>query len=344
MFTKYKINTRKKRFAFETIILILTICVCSIVLFLGNYLHENEINNHYKKENLIQSKIDSLKENVFRNRYENLNKNEKINDYSYESYKKYILNDKDSSFRRDIYYRLCNLYSDYRNEKTFEEFVQQFEYDSINQIDEQISNLELKKDTLSNQYPESNEYHIILTIVLLLIIYPLRLIYYLIRWSVNTLKETEEKIENINKNKFDLNKNDIKYQKEITNSQTEKKSKLINYFNFKNEYLTGINYLIRMIIGSITIPIFFIGLLIMSTSVYKRTSSLGFGKSMSIINCILIPILCVLTIMINYTENKFGNSGDPLMLIIPLIFSLTHMILLFKNGTRKKIGKFEIQE
>lgn len=129
-----------------------------------------------------------------------------------------------------------------------------------------------------------------------------------------------------------------------TNQDIKKESNFKNYFRYNNEYLTGINYLIRMVIGSITIPIFFIGLLILSTSVYKRTSSLGFGKSMSIINCILIPILCILTIMINYTENKFGSSGDPLMLIIPLIFSLIHMILVFKNGTRKSIGKFQTRE
>jgi hypothetical protein len=129
-----------------------------------------------------------------------------------------------------------------------------------------------------------------------------------------------------------------------TNQNIKKKSNFKNYFSYNNEYLTGINYLIRMIIGSITIPIFFIGLLILSTSVYKRTSSLGFGKSMSIINCILIPILCILTIMINYTVNKFGNSSDPLMSIIPLIFSLIHMILVFKNGTRKSIGKFQTRE
>jgi hypothetical protein len=129
-----------------------------------------------------------------------------------------------------------------------------------------------------------------------------------------------------------------------TTQNIKKESNFKNYFSYNNEYLTGINYLIRMVIGSITIPIFFIGLLILSTSVYKRTSSLGFGKSMSIINCILIPILCILTIMINYTVNKFGNSSDPLMSIIPLIFSLIHMILVFKNGTRKSIGKFQTRE
>jgi hypothetical protein len=129
-----------------------------------------------------------------------------------------------------------------------------------------------------------------------------------------------------------------------TDQNIKKESSFKNYFRYNKEYLTGINYLNRMIIGIITIPIFFIGLILMSTSVYKRTSSLGFGKSISIINSILIPVLCILTFMINYTERKYGISGDPLMVIVPLIFSITHMILVFKNGTRKKIGKFEIHE
>jgi hypothetical protein len=129
-----------------------------------------------------------------------------------------------------------------------------------------------------------------------------------------------------------------------TNQNIKKESNFKNYFTYNNEYLTGINYLNRMIIGIITIPIFFVGLFLMSTSVYKRTSSLGFTKSILIINCILIPVLCISTIMINYTESKFGTSDDPLMFIIPLIFSISHMILVFKNGTRKKIGKFQIRE
>jgi hypothetical protein len=129
-----------------------------------------------------------------------------------------------------------------------------------------------------------------------------------------------------------------------TNQNIKKESNFKNYFTYNNEYLTGINYLNRMIIGIITIPIFFIGLLLMSTSVYKRTSSLGFAKSILIINCILIPVLCISTIMINNTGSKFGTSDDPLMFIIPLIFSISHMILVFKNGTRKKIGKFQIRE
>lgn len=129
-----------------------------------------------------------------------------------------------------------------------------------------------------------------------------------------------------------------------TNQNIKKELNFKNYFRYNNEYLNGINYLIRMFVGIITIPIFFIGLLLMSTSVYKRTSSLGFGKSMSIINCILIPVLCISTIMINYTERKFGISGDPLMFLIPLVFSMTHMILVFKNGTRKRIGKFQTRK
>jgi hypothetical protein len=350
MFTNYKINTKKKRFAFEIIFLLTTTFVCLIIFLTGNYLHDIELKSYYKKEEIIQSKIDSLNDNVFRHRYENLNENQRINDYSYESYKKSIFNDKDSSFRRIIYYRLCDLYSGYQNEKTFEEFIQQFEYDSINKIDEEITNLQLQKEIVSKQFPYSNDHHIIFISILLTILYPLRLIYYLIRWSINTIKETEETSE-INKNepKFDNSKIGIVEINDtlIEENKKENKPKILNYFTFNNEYLNGISYLNRMIISSVTSIIFGIGIYLMLTTIFKRSKSLGFSNVISIVFCVTIPTMFLLNFVLIFIENSnsdFSDNNIFTSILFRLLFGLPHLVLLFKNGTRKKIGKFEIHE
>lgn len=341
MLSSYTVNTKKKRFAFEIIILLVTILVCSTIFFIGNYIYKFQLNDVYKKENIITSKLDSLNDNVFRNRYNNLNDYQQINDYSYESYKKTILNEKDSSFRRDIYNRLCDIFSKYRNEKSFDEFVEQFEYDSINIIDEQINSLNLQKNKISDHNIHTKDYYLTLIIIILLIVYPLRYIYYLMKWSIKTLKEnnTEEKKNKVEEEVIILNK---EYEK----NEPKIESKFKNYFKYNNEYITGYVYWLRMIIGWITTMFFGIGLLLMSTTVYKRSKSLGYGKGFSIINSILIPILFIISILVMFYYNLHINSSDDNVfyefILLRILLTIPHLILIFKNGTNKKIGKFEI--
>lgn len=366
MFFKYQINTKKKRLAFEIILFSFTFLICSIIFFIGDYSMKYRRDNHYKKVEEVENKINKLKDNAFRKRYEYLETNQRITDYSYNSYKKNILNDKDSSFRRMIYYRICDLYTDYKNEKSFEEFVTQFEYDSINIIDDEINQLEEKKELLSQQRQESEssnnweDFHITLIIILLITFYPLRLIYYTIRWSFNTLKDTE--ISSYNKKTDELKKNteieetlnpeiEVSFENKVDtndldkNTQIEenKKPNIKNYFKFNNEYITGFSYLNRMLVSVFTSIIFGLGILLMLSTIYKRSKSLGYTKTLSIINCIIIPISFILNVTISETERKFGVSDDILMTIIPLVLSIPHMILLFKNGKRKKMGKFQIR-
>ena len=127
------------------------------------------------------------------------------------------------------------------------------------------------------------------------------------------------------------------------NKITEKNSGIIKYFKFNNEYITGIMYLSRMLVSIFTSILFGLGILLMLSTIYKRTKSLGFNKTLSIINCIIIPLSFIFNLVINETERKFGNSDDPLMIIIPVVLLIPHSILLFKNGTRKKIGKFQLR-
>ena len=128
--------------------------------------------------------------------------------------------------------------------------------------------------------------------------------------------------------------NDEKLPEIVGEIKPKTKSRFINFFSYNSEYLSGSNYLIRMIIGSITIPIFFIGLLLISATVYKRSNSLRFGKILSIITSILLPILFSLSVVINSTQKILGESDDPLMGIVPFLFFIPHLFLIFKNGKK----------
>lgn len=145
-------------------------------------------------------------------------------------------------------------------------------------------------------------------------------------------KETEIEIEKIFEN--------TTYNQTTTNN---KGSVFFNYFKFNNEYITGFSYLNRMLVSVFTSIIFGLGILLMLSTIYKRSKSLGYTKTLSIINCIIIPISFILNVTISETERKFGVSDDILMTIVPLVLLIPHMILLFKNGTRKKMGKFQIR-
>ena len=202
---EYKLDTRKKRFAFEILLLILSMLICSTIYFTGKY----RLNKLSEKEHITQIQIDSLSDNVFRNRYINLKNNQQLNDYSYESYKKTILNDKDTSFRRRIYYDLCTVFSEYRNERTFEEFLNQYQNVSIDEIDEQILNLQIQNENLSKKYSDISSNNLTLIIILLIIFYPLRFLFYLIKWSFHIIKGTEINKEIKQHDNLDLKKNEF---------------------------------------------------------------------------------------------------------------------------------------
>jgi len=134
----------------------------------------------------------------------------------------------------------------------------------------------------------------------------------------------------------------------LTNRDVKKESNFKNYFRYNNEYINGYTYWLRMILSWILVIFLGIGILLMSTTVYKRSKSLGYGKRFSIINSILIPILFIISffVMIYYNLHIRSSDNDTFYEFILLRFLLTipHLILIFKNGTRKKIGKFEIKE
>ena len=335
------INTRKKRIAFEVLIFLFTMLFSVIIFIIGDYFEERNYEKKEKSYNIINSRIDSLKDNVFRNRYLRLEEKNNISDYSYDSYKRKILNDNDSSFRRTIYERLCNQYSDYRNERTFEEFLSGFEYDSIHKIDEEISELEERNDTI----PTKSRYTLLIILIVFIISYPFRFLCYLIKWSLNTLKDkTTEPNSKIEKREIEIM--DTKNEIEEVNLKVESSFK--NYFKYNNEYINGYSYWLRMFLGWFLTIFFGLGIILMSTTVYKRSKSLGFGKEFSIINSILIPILFIISLFVMVYFNLHINSSDDNIfyefILLRILLTIPHLILIFKNGTRKKIGKFEINQ
>jgi hypothetical protein len=153
------------------------------------------------------------------------------------------------------------------------------------------------------------------------------------------------KVNNPNKEEtIILNLSPVSSDNEIRNNNAIKgnKSGIVNYFKFNNEYLTGLSYLSRMLIGILTSWIFGLGLFLMVASIFKRSKSLGFGNTHTIINCIFIPSALILNLVIKETERMFGSSDDILMSILPLVLGIPHLILLFKNGIRNRNGGFRV--
>jgi ABC-type multidrug transport system fused ATPase/permease subunit len=123
-------------------------------------------------------------------------------------------------------------------------------------------------------------------------------------------------------------------------SNQKEKSKLQNYFSYNNEYVSGINYFNRILIGSVTSLFFGVGLFLISASVYKRSKSLGLSIRFSTINAIAIPVLfCISFIFTIMVNSKTGNPSElfSMFLIVRILLGVPHMILLFKNGTNRDL-------
>ena len=176
------------------------------------------------------------------------------------------------------------------------------------------------------------QYSIFSTVVLFFVF----LISFLVEPFVKKFEKKDEPKEEV-KNEKEITtilENEIKSPEIVSQVKSENKSGFKNYFSFNSEYLSGSSYLLRMIIGGITVPLFLIGLFLISPTVYKRSISLGFSKTASIINCVLIPILFSLSVVIKNTQITFGDSDDPLMTIVPFLFLIPHLFLIFKNGKK----------
>jgi Na+-transporting methylmalonyl-CoA/oxaloacetate decarboxylase gamma subunit len=348
----------KELLATEILILIFLILLCTVTYYSGKFYREFKYD---KVEQNLRSKIDSLNNNHFRNRYNLLNTNNDINDYTYDSYKDRILEEYNSSmdsirypkdpsidyynayFRRDIYNRLCSQYTWYRNEKTFENFVKEFEYTIINEVDLQIEKLIKEVNEISEKSNESRKTNELILFIILLTVYPFRLLYHLIKWSINTLKKNNGSINNVKpKSKTIIEDKDFKSDKSIDRLRKNLNTKwLINLFQFKEEYISGPNYFIRILLGH-TLIFIGVGFILIFATVYKRSISLGYNKRNSTIICIIVPILMFISSIISVVELTIEklNSNDSqyyFYMFLTYFLLIPHIVLWFKNGKKKLI-------
>jgi hypothetical protein len=149
----------------------------------------------------------------------------------------------------------------------------------------------------------------------------------------NSLTNNKTKIENTKISELPDIKTkwfDIKLNKKIT---------IPIWLSFKNEYIKGTTYLLRMIFGVLTIWILGLGLYFMVITTYKRSKSMGINKRNSIILCILIPVLIMVSSVIKITElsiNSYIEDINRYYLFLGMIYLLLtpHFILWLKNGNK----------
>lgn len=103
------------------------------------------------------------------------------------------------------------------------------------------------------------------------------------------------------------------------------------YFSFDNEPITGNNYLIRVILGTIAIALFGSGLWVLAATGYKRAGAFQWRKELRVLAAIFIPIVGISNILSNSDYEVTFNMFDYLSIIGVII----HLILLFKNGNKR---------
>lgn len=341
MIKYFKTRRFKKRIAFEIILLTLTIIICYTIYAFGEYSkRENEI---------LYSKINSLKEYSCENIYweletDHINGDYYMNEYSQKAFNKRMLEDKDSAFRKFIYWRLCVYKSKYKNDISEDEFINLFDNTTYNKNNQQILNL---KERIYND--DINEFLICL---LLIIIYPLRIIYYLLKWALKTLKEKDIPNDNILNEGFIQINNDkpskdekprnlSNYKKEISplkknQPEMEKKRSRIQlkkYITNSDEYITGNQYWLRTSLAAITVPLFGFGLYLMFLAAYKRCKSIGFDKIASKTYAIILIIISIISPFLTMFLLK-TNSLDE-VLLVDFLLCIPFVYLHLTNGTRK---------
>ena len=104
------------------------------------------------------------------------------------------------------------------------------------------------------------------------------------------------------------------------------------YFAFDNESISGWSYFKRILISALT-AFFLVGLWLAASTGYKRAGAFGWKRDLRIVVAILIPINVCINIM---PDEVFDEIISPTFWMIVILLSLLHLVLLFKNGNKKK--------
>jgi hypothetical protein len=105
------------------------------------------------------------------------------------------------------------------------------------------------------------------------------------------------------------------------------------YFLFDDEILSGNNYLIRVILGTLAIALFGLGLWVLAASGYKRAGAFGWKRELRVTSAILIPIVGVSNLL---SKSDYVNTDLNIFDVVSVIGLIFHLILLFKNGNRQR--------
>jgi hypothetical protein len=165
--------------------------------------------------------------------------------------------------------------------------------------------------------------------------------------------ETVQSITNFNSESNKIFESNLKDVREVQSEKSDTKPEqgnstkkgLRKYFSFDSEYLNGGTYLIRFLIGVFTSWIFGIGILLILSTIYKRSKSLGLSKKTSTLNCVLIPLLLFISYYVSFVHSRYiflPESEFYKLVLLRLLLGLPHFILLFKNGIRTKSGDLRI--
>ena len=106
------------------------------------------------------------------------------------------------------------------------------------------------------------------------------------------------------------------------------------YFLFDNEPISGWNYLVRLLISSLLF-VFLVGIWLAASTAYKRAGAFGWKNDFKVVCAVLIPVNTLINFM---PDEVFFSSNSGTFNMVVILIAVLHLILLFKNGNKKKSG------
>lgn len=126
------------------------------------------------------------------------------------------------------------------------------------------------------------------------------------------------------------------------NKKSNERTGIFNYFSYNNEYISGNIYFVRILISSLTSIVFGIGLWLFSSTVYKRSISIGLSIRFATVNSITLPILFIVSFFMGIYYSKREYLSEEVLytsLLVRILLGLPNLILLFKNGKVQHYNK-----
>jgi hypothetical protein len=111
--------------------------------------------------------------------------------------------------------------------------------------------------------------------------------------------------------------------------------KRTHWFDYKKEQISGWQYLFRMIIAGVLTQLVLPGLLLASSTVYKRSNTLKWSYNLCALSAVLISTNILIGVFIDYFNNQIfegvSMTGRYVFVLISLTISGIHFTLLFSN-------------